>query len=522
MAKRNFENRTLYKGNNLDYLREINSETVDLIATDPPFNKGKDFHATPGSLADGGKFEDRWNWVDDVQPDWIAAIQRDWEGVAWTIEAARKSYGEDMAAFLCWLGVRVIEMHRVLKPTGSIYLHCDATASHYIKQIMDSIFGRKQFQADLIWHRAAENLSRRKYRRASENLLFYTKSQDYTWNGAYTPHSEEYIESAYRFKDARGRYTTTACTNNADRPNMVYEFHGNTRQWRYSRETMEQLEADGLLVFNKRSIPRRKLYLSDSPGVAVSTVWDDIGVLQSRSAERTGYPTQKPVALYERIIEASSNAGDFVLDPFCGCATTPIAAEKLGRQWIGMDLWDGAHNCVLERLEQEGLASPDAPTREGAQRALLTFDDVIYTETPPVRERGSEAAVPFLPTPSGKRPRAAWQRLTNKDMVRTLADAQRGNDGDVVCAGCGRGLPEPYFDLDHREPKSGGGEDWITNRVLLCGPCNGRKQHRLALVGLREANGQPDGEGRVWMVSREAAVAADKRAQDAARAVRDG
>ena len=135
MAKRNFENRTLYKGNNLDYLREINSETVDLIATDPPFNKGKDFHATPGSLADGGKFEDRWNWVDDVQPDWIAAIQRDWEGVAWTIEAARKSYGEDMAAFLCWLGVRVIEMHRVLKPTGSIYLHCDATASHYVRRM---------------------------------------------------------------------------------------------------------------------------------------------------------------------------------------------------------------------------------------------------------------------------------------------------------------------------------------------------------------------------------------------------
>ena len=290
----------------------------------------------------------RWSWEKDVHPDWVDSIKDDQPALYELIDLVRTQKRDDLAAFLCWLGVRVIEMRRVLKPTGSLYLHCDPTASHYIKALLDSVFGAANFQNEIIWHRAAENLSRRKWRRAYENILQYSKGKDWTFNRLHAPITDAQL-AQYRHEDESGRYMLTSRQNNADCPNMVYEFHGITRQWRFLRETMERYEREGLLDFNDNGIPRRKNYLSDAKGVALTNVFSDISALTNEN-EKVGYPTQKPIALYKRIIKASSNEGDIVLDPFCGCATTLVAAEALKRQWIGIDLWEGAATTLQRRL----------------------------------------------------------------------------------------------------------------------------------------------------------------------------
>ena len=477
-ATANFRNRTLYHGDNLEFLRGINSETIDLVATDPPFNKGRDFHATPDSLAAGARFHDRWSWEKDVEGEWIDQIKTDWPAVQEVIDAANHTWGEDMGAFLCYMGVRLMEMHRLLKLTGSLYLHCDPTASHYLKLMLDAIFGRRNFRADVIWNRTAENLSRRKFRRAGENLLYYVKGGDEnTWNIQHLPHSEEYVERSYRFEDERGRYTTTACTNNADRPNMVYEFNGVTRQWRYSRETMERLDAEGLLVFNAKGVPRRKLYLADSPGVALSDVWSDIDVLSSQDAERSGYPTQKPVDLYRRIILASSNPDDVVLDPFCGCATTLIAAEQEGRQWIGMDLWEKALDVVESRLKKEC---------GDEEHGKLWGGTVFTANTPPPRtDDGAIAAPPLKVKRKGvTRSPEPGPVLPRAEMLALLHKRQEGK-----CAGCDRSYDDlRIWQIDHLNPRSAGGVNHDSNRCLLCPPCNGIKSDTMTLTALRRHN----------------------------------
>ena len=376
MAAPNFKNRTLYHLDNLDVLRGMNSESVHLIATDPPFNKSRDFHATPDSIASGARFQDRWSWRKDIHDEWLIEIQRDHPEVWSVITTAKQVYGDDMGAFLCWLGVRLLEMRRVLREDGSIYLHIDHTAHAYVKTLMDAIFGKQNFRDAIIWHRSAENLSRKKLRRAAEIILYYTKGKTFRWHPLFEALDEEQVNRDYRYEDEHGRYTTTSCTNNAIRPNMVYEFNGNVRQWRYSQETMQKYAMEGRLVYNKDGIPRRKRYLSEVDGKLMTNVWSDIKVIASNAKERTGYPTQKPLALYERIIKASSNPGDIVLDPFCGCATTPIAAERLGRQWVGIDIWEKAHEAVLNRLEAEGLAVPE--NRGGVRMFCPTTQGLLH------------------------------------------------------------------------------------------------------------------------------------------------
>ncbi len=323
MPERNFANRTLYHGDNLDFLRGMNSGTVNLIATDPPFNKGRDFHADPDSLAAGASFPDRWRWDEDIHDDWLIAIQRDEPDVWQVINAAKTVWGDDMGAFLCWLGVRLLEMHRILADDGSLYLHIDHTAHAWVKCLMDAIFGRRNFQNEVVWYYSGGGASRRRFARKHDTLLFYSKSEEWIFNvdDVRTPH-----------------------------------------KW-----TDGQLRADG----SERSVDDGKIP-------------DDVIALHGVmpwAKERTGYPTQKPLALYERFIKASSNPGDMVLDPFCGCATTPIAAERLGRQWVGMDIWDKAHPTVLDRLEAEGLA---VPNRRGHNRqAALAFGDITYATAPP-------------------------------------------------------------------------------------------------------------------------------------------
>ena len=377
MAEVNFKNRTLYHGDNLEYLRGMNSGTVHLIATDPPFNKNKDFHATPDSLASGARFADRWSWEKDVHDEWVDSIKDDWDGVWRVIDAARVASGDDMAAFLCWLGVRLMEMRRILRDDGSIYLHIDHTAHAWVKAMMDGIFGKKNFRNEIVWQRTAQKKgnSTRGLNNDADYLLRYSKSNDFTWNtdAVVVPYDmnnlPEKTVKQYSKIDKNGRlYQLTAITAPVQEPssNLTYDVMGVTRTWRWTRERMQrEIDAGRVVQSSYGNVPRYIRYLDEQKGVPLNNIWIDVPNVQSHAKERVGYPTQKPIALYERIIKASSNAGDIVLDPFSGCATTPIAAERLGRQWVGMDIWDGAYDTVLDRLESEGLAAPDSKNGGG-------------------------------------------------------------------------------------------------------------------------------------------------------------
>ena len=345
----NISNRTVCQGDNLLFLQSIENESIDLIATDPPFNTGRDFEAKPLSKSHGTGYTDKWDIQEHFDEGWLQKIEKDWPGVNAVIRASMLTYGDGMGAYLCWMSSRLIEMHRVLKSTGSLYLHCNATSSHYLKCLLDAIFMYKNFRNEIVWNRRTVNVKTKKWINASESLLYYTKGNKRVWNEQYEPLSNSRIQKDYRFSDDNGIYSLNDCTNyTISRPNMIYEFNGITKQWRYSKDTMCRLEQEGMLVFNDKGVPKKKIYLSDVLGQYMTNVWTDIGVIGSNDKQRIGYPTQKPIALYERIIKASSNEGDMVLDPFCGSGTTLMAAEKLGRQWIGMDI--GKDVCELATI----------------------------------------------------------------------------------------------------------------------------------------------------------------------------
>ena len=336
MAEANFKNRTLYHGDNLEFLRGMNSGTVHLIATDPPFNKNRDFHATPDSLASGARFADRWSWEKDVHDEWVDSIKDDWPAVWRVIDAARVASGEDMAAFLCWLGVRLMEMHRILRDDGSIYMHIDHTAHAWVKAMMDGIFGNRNFRNEVVWSYRKMPNNAKMFQKNHDTILFYSKSNSYTFNRL----REESAESSKRTYERASRVGYNA--NLKKQMVTVWDWG------KYNKAVETGVLPKGL----------KPVRFVDN-GTPMRSVWE-MPILSPRSKERTGYPTQKPLALYERIVKASSNAGDIVLDPFSGCATTPIAAERLGRRWVGMDIWDGAYDTVLGRLESEGLAAPDS------------------------------------------------------------------------------------------------------------------------------------------------------------------
>ena len=440
MGVPNFANRTLYHGDNLPFLRGMNSETVHLIATDPPFNKNRDFHATPDSLAAGAKFEDRWRWEIDVHQEWIDAIQDDWPAVWQVIEAAKLAAGKDMAAFLCWLGVRVLEMHRILTEDGTLYLHCDPTASHYLKALLDAIFGRKNFRNEIAWCYTGPAANKKDFPRKHDLIFRYAKSNSPTFN-----HDESVLRLPYK-------------------PSLTMGHMQKSKGGDHTTGLDEQF----------------------AKGKLVEDWWSDIPRL-ANSKEVIGYPTQKPLALYERIVAASSSEGDVVLDPFCGCATTPVVAERLGRQWIGMDIWDGAHETVIERLQQEGLAAPDGDT--GGR--LLTLGEIGYSTAPPVRTDGGDAAAPVLKTKKKRSKEPPGPRMTRAEMIAILIE-----ENGIVCAGCDREFDDPlYLELDHNTPRSDGGVNHISNRLLLCGPCNRIKSNTLTLSGLRKENAR---RRRMW------------------------
>lgn len=373
----------LYFGDNLTVLRDhVGDGSVDLVYLDPPFNSRANynvlFKGTGGqkSQAQAEAFQDTWEWGPSAEQayDDIRAHGGD---IALVLSGFRKWLGENgLMAYLAMMGVRLIELHRVLKPTGSLYLHCDPTASHYLKVLLDAVFDIHNFRSDVVWKRqTAHSDAKTKFATVTDNILFYAKSKTTPFNVVRQPLSDEYVRKFYKYEDPDGRRFQldnmaapagggmAAINKTTGRPNGWYIWKGYeppARGWRYSPETMARLHDQGLLHYpeDKSKRIRLKRYLDKNEGQVVSNVWADIAPLHGASGEVLGYPTQKPRALLERIVEASSAPGDVILDPFCGCGTTIDAAQHLGRRWIGIDVTHYAVTLIERRLRAR---HPDAP-----------------------------------------------------------------------------------------------------------------------------------------------------------------
>lgn len=348
----------LYYGDNLDILRSreyFPNECVDLIYLDPPFNSSRNYNVLfrdeSGVESDAQivAFEDTWHWGRTAEQTYQELVTDAPERVSATIGALRTIVGTNQVmAYLVMMTARLVELHRVLKPTGSLWLHCDSTASHYLKIVLDSIFGNLSYRNEIIWKRSSAHSDvkqgSKQPGRIHDTLLFYTKSaSEWTWNPVYSEYDPDYIEGFYKYVEEgtgrRYRLDNLTGPGGAAKGNPSYEVMGVTRYWRYSQEKMNALIAEGRIVQTKPgNVPQYKRYLDEMPGVSLQDIWDDIRPVQSQAKERLDYPTQKPVALLERIVSASSNPGDVVLDPFCGCGTAIAAAQTLGRKWMGIDV----------------------------------------------------------------------------------------------------------------------------------------------------------------------------------------
>ncbi|MEA1959473.1 MAG: DNA methyltransferase [Chloroflexota bacterium] len=352
---------TLFYGDNLPILRDhIPSESIDLIYLDPPFNSSRSYNVLfadesgQESEAQITAFEDTWHWDKSAAYTYHDLITNGPLNVAKMIGSLHDFIGENqMTAYLVMMAVRLVELHRVLKPTGSLYLHCDPTASHYLKIVLDTIFKPQNFRNELIWKRQSAHSDSRGYGSVHDTLLFYIKSDSFNWNQTYQAYDDEYVEQYYRYTDEKGRRFMSGDLGAAGLQGGGYEYEwkGVTRIWRVPIETMQRLDKDGHIFYTRNNIPRMKRYLDEAKGMPVQDLWTDLESLRSWHSERLGYPTQKPLTLLERIIQASSNPGDWVLDPFCGCGTAIAAAQKLERNWIGIDVTHLAISLQKYRLQ---------------------------------------------------------------------------------------------------------------------------------------------------------------------------
>jgi len=353
---------TLYYGDNLVILREfIKDESIDLIYLDPPFNSEATYNVlfkSPDTKEQSHSqitaFEDTWHWGHEAQMEYDEIINSSNIRLSELIQALRKFLKEnDMMAYLVMIANRLIELHRVLKPSGSLYLHCDPTASHYLKLVLDAVFGFENYQNEITWKRTTAHNDTKKFGKNTDIIFFYTKTDKFTFNIIYQPYDEEY-KARFRNIDKDGRrwadYDLSA--KGLSGGGYIYEYKGYKSLWRCPIETMKKYDEEGRLHFTKTGGIRFKRYLDDMPGMPCQSLWDDISPINSQAKERLGYPTQKPLSLLERIIQASSNPGDIVLDPFCGCGTASHAAQKLNRRWIGIDITCLAISLIEKRMKE--------------------------------------------------------------------------------------------------------------------------------------------------------------------------
>ena len=459
----NAANRTMWTGDNLDVLRGLNSDCIDLIYADPPFNSNQDYAAPIGSKAAGAAFKDTWT-LDDVDDAWHGEIAEQSPAVYAAIANAGIVHGDRMKSYLVMMAARLLEIRRILKPAETFYLHCDDTADAYLRVLLDAVFGRVAFRNAVIWKRSTRSDGRR-FGRTHDTLLAYG-APDATWNDPRVTYSASYLARFYRERDERGRYARADLTGAGTRTGESGEpwrGHDPTavrRHWALPNTSsyadwiaanvtadyaqtkgvharLDLLDQHGMVHWPKRGSgwPRLKRYAQAAPGQRVNDVFDDIRPVSNLSRQQTTYPTQKPLALLDRIIGASSNPGDVVLDPFCGCATACVSAESLGRQWIGIDLSPLAARLVESRLRDE----------------FKLFAEIHHREDVP--RRTDMGIVPHY--------RTHKHRLFGKQEGR--------------CGGCQMVFEFRMFDVDHVWPRARGGTDHYDNLQLLCPACNRAK-----------------------------------------------
>ena len=454
----------LYFGDNLDILRQrIPDASVDLIYLDPPFNSNATYNVLfrersgEESAAQITAFDDTWRWSIESELAYQDVITQQAGKVGELLAAMRAFLGQnDMMAYLTMMAQRMVELHRVLKPTGSIYLHCDPTASHYLKMLMDAIFGPENFRNEISWSRSNPKSNHKlNFPNCRDIILRYSKTNKSIFNRIYGEHDPDYVAKAYRYYDEDGRrYRLLPLLNpNKDRPNLTYEFLGVTRVWRWTKERMQRAYEDGVVVQLKPgAVPQQKLYLEDSRGRTVTNDWNDIQ--QAAGNEKLEYPTQKPEALLERIISASSNEGDVVLDPFCGCGTAIAAAERLNRRWIGIDITHLAITLIRHRLHDtfgedlrpyEVVGEPkDLPSAESLalhDRYQFEWWALGLVDARPARDRkkgadaGIDGYINFFDDNSGKPKRIVVQVKSGgvqRSQVATLKSDMEREKADLA------------------------------------------------------------------------------------------
>ena len=496
----NVKNRTLFIADNLDIMRGIDSETIDLIYLDPPFNTKKEYKAPIGSKAEGAEFKDIWT-DEDIKNEWHGQIAEEHQELYQTIQAAEILYDRSMKIYLTAMAVRLFEMKRILKPTGSIYLHCDPTASHYLKLVMDKLFGHQHFRAEVIWKRHNAH-NDKLYGTIHDTIFYYSYGDKSIPNDVLMPLSKNRLKS-YHHSDERGKYSVGDLTASETRkresgqPWRDFDPTARGRHWAVPRtgkyakyieqnfipnyrsvkgihERLNILDDAGFIYWNAKGTPQLKRYLMPDAGSPPQSLWDDIPAV--KGDEKTGYPTQKPLALLERIIKASSNKGDVVLDPFCGCATACVAAEKLGRQWIGIDVSSSAEDITKIRLQDEVDDARFEPYSPNWSRSLTS---IIISSDPPVRTAITETPRQILIE--------GLFRVLDREYSETELQEFRSNkhllfgNQEGKCNGCQIPFHYRNMTIDHivATSKTGGiPDDRTENLQLLCNACNSVKGDR--------------------------------------------
>ena len=486
---------TLYYGDNLSVLQEyVADESVDLVYLDPPFNSNASYNVLfreksgEESPAQIKAFTDTWAWTEETERTYeLGIIQNPLTPVAVKemVAAFRQFVGRNaMMAYLVMMAPRLVELHRVLKPTGSLYLHCDPTAGHYLKILLDSVFGKEQFRTEISWKRTSAHSDtrqgRKQHGRIHDLILFYSKGDGWTWNPLYTEYDQDYIEEFYRHVEPetgrRYRLDNLTGPGGADKGNPSYEVLGVTRYWRYSQERMAELFDQGRIVQSRPgAVPAYKRYLDEMPGIPLQDFWTDIKPIGSRAKERLGYPTQKPQALLERIIQSSSNPGDVVLDPFCGCGTAVAAAQQLNRRWLGIDVTHLAVALIKNRLKTAFSLDPGQqyevvgePRDVGSARALWQQDPyqfqfwaVSLLEAQPRQkqrrgpDRGIDGLLYFIDGPRRKPQKVVVQVKGGRVSSPLIRDLRGVVEREKAALGLFITLEEPTRDMRKEAASSG-------------------------------------------------------------------
>lgn len=533
----NAVNRGVYISDNLPFLRSLNDECIDLVCIDPPFAKNDTFTGDnlkpglseaeretemrllaswgirssvdavyndihwPEDLDTRGGYKDIWSWENDIHEEWLDSIDDHYPKVSAAIETTRYSHSESMAAYLCYMAIRLIEIHRVLKPTGSLWLHCDQTANAYLRNLLDTVFGIDNLINQVNWERIkgagkGNQYKMRSFGNASDTIFFYAKAKGYQFNADAVAVPYPDIEKVFPLVDEKGRYKRRSPFRPpglGSRPNLYYSYKGITPPhpsgWTVMESRLKELDDDGELDWR----PNGKVYRKQRPraGIIPNNIWTDIDPPGTK--ERTGYPTQKPWRLAERIIKASTNPGDIVLDCFAGCAYTAVAAEKTGRHWLACDINPRAWTVFKRQFNNPDLVLLKCNDDTTGQQVIGTEPVVTVHGPDELPERTSplsdiEPASFVVPERKFKVPKSA---MPDSEMLEELL---RLSGYQAWCCGFANRKPDGSiiettrnFHLDHIDPKSKEGSNQIINRAPLCPHHNIRKgDKRIHLADYRE------------------------------------